>query len=259
MLDEQVIKRAAVHDDSPIRKASLGGCMNCGVETKWHAFAASDLATPAGRWGILTRTDGDRVWTYQGRSLFTFVGDHDASDINGVGLPGARPVVLLPNPPAPPPGITVQHSLIGPVYADLHGMSLYVFSCDRSGYGTPGVSCDWWSDDVVQREMFCPAADRCAEMWTPAQAPRNAVPRAGDWSVATISDPVRFPLRWAPVGAAHPTGSAQEIKVWTYMGRPVYTSTEDRVPAELRGHRIGNFLGPGQWTALFAGEREGPN
>lgn len=57
------------------------------------AAAASDMAE--GEFGILTRADGSRQWTYKGHPLYGWVKDSKPGDITGDGVKGvwhlARP------------------------------------------------------------------------------------------------------------------------------------------------------------------------
>ena len=49
----------------------------------WHPFKAPDNAEPQGFWGVGTREDGSKQWTYQGYALWTFDGDKKPGDMNG--------------------------------------------------------------------------------------------------------------------------------------------------------------------------------
>lgn len=222
-------------------------------DEKWLSFAAGALARPIKGWSIIDQGGGDRVWAFRNRPVYTFAGDHETGDMNGIGIDGAQLVVFAPAPPAPPE-ITMQRAWSGPVYADLTGLSIYTFKCTMPAPGTRKQEtffCDNWDSPVGHREMFCAAPDRCGERFRPILAPADRKPVGGRWSVATIPDPVRYPLRWIPAGteADEKPGA---VKVITYKGSPVYGWTEDEVPGEMWGNGIVHG-GAVQWNVIYAG------
>ena len=50
-------------------------------------FAAGD-ATGTGDWGVITRGDGQKQWTYKGKPLYTYRNDTKPGDQNGNGQDG---------------------------------------------------------------------------------------------------------------------------------------------------------------------------
>lgn len=55
---------------------------------KWPPYLAAEGAKANKKWGITTRKDGSKQWTYKGQPLYTWVGDTQAGDANGDGVGG---------------------------------------------------------------------------------------------------------------------------------------------------------------------------
>ncbi len=56
--------------------------------TNWPPFAAAADAKPEGEWTIVDRTDGSKMWAYDGKPLYTFIEDKKAGDMIGEGKGG---------------------------------------------------------------------------------------------------------------------------------------------------------------------------
>jgi predicted lipoprotein with Yx(FWY)xxD motif len=254
-LDPSVVRRLS---ESPgFQKVSMRpGAM---TEERWVPLFSGAMSNAVGEWKPVSIGDGLSVWAYQGQPLYTFVGDHEQGDARGLDVDSARLVVLRAEPKAPS-GVTVVRTLIGPVFADSKGMTLYIFTCrtpNPAGLDGPSggsFSCDNWNDDASYSEQYCPGRDRCAEKWAPYPAPSSTPPQGGTWSAAIIPDPVRYPMRWVPSSreAARAPGA---MSVLTYKGHPVYLSKNDQGPAELTGHGLWVLSGT-NWTAVLAGVSE---
>lgn len=54
----------------------------------WPPFAATAADKAEGDWGIITRADGAKQWTYEGHPLYTFAKDAKAGDMTGDGFKG---------------------------------------------------------------------------------------------------------------------------------------------------------------------------
>jgi len=223
---------------------------------KWRTLAAAAIAAPVGKWSIVSATDKSKVWAYDGRIVFTYTGDYESGDVNGVKLQGAELVVLHPTPDAPR-GIYAGRTLIGPAFVDSRGMTMYEFHCRLLTSGADGqagerYNCDGWNDDTLHREAFCPSFNRCAETFRPVEAPQNAKPNGGAWSVAVVADPLRFPLRWRPLKDNEdlPAGA---IKTWVFKGRPLYTATADRRPGDNWGELNSRGAAGSIWVVALAG------
>ena len=60
-----------------------GVSCNAVCQKSWLPFFAPSDAQPSGYWGVSTRIDGKKIWTYKDFELFTFVGDKVEGDANG--------------------------------------------------------------------------------------------------------------------------------------------------------------------------------
>ncbi|MER8546860.1 hypothetical protein [Mesorhizobium sp. M0684] len=54
----------------------------------WPPLKADANAKAEGEWTIVDRTDGTRMWAYEGKPLYTFIKDKKAGDVTGEGLGG---------------------------------------------------------------------------------------------------------------------------------------------------------------------------
>ena len=58
--------------------------------TVWPPFLAGADAKPTGDWGLATRKDGAKQWTFKKRPLYTFVRDTKPGEIEGDGFAGNK-------------------------------------------------------------------------------------------------------------------------------------------------------------------------
>jgi predicted lipoprotein with Yx(FWY)xxD motif len=56
--------------------------------TNWPPFAAAADAQPEGEWTIVERTDGTKMWAYEGKPVYTFIKDTKPGDVTGEGVGG---------------------------------------------------------------------------------------------------------------------------------------------------------------------------
>ncbi len=54
----------------------------------WPPLKAAAGAGAEGKWTVVERTDGTRMWAYEGHPLYTFVKDRKAGDVKGDGVNG---------------------------------------------------------------------------------------------------------------------------------------------------------------------------
>lgn len=54
----------------------------------WPPFAAAADAKAEGDWTIVDRTDGSKMWAYDGKPLYTYIEDKKAGDMTGEGKGG---------------------------------------------------------------------------------------------------------------------------------------------------------------------------
>ncbi|MGH1441646.1 MAG: COG4315 family predicted lipoprotein [Cellvibrionaceae bacterium] len=55
---------------------------------KWPPYIAASDAKAKKAWGLTTRKDGSKQWTFKGQPLYTWVGDTKAGDTTGDGVGG---------------------------------------------------------------------------------------------------------------------------------------------------------------------------
>lgn len=73
------------------------GTTNCYDQcaVNWPPFAAAADAAAEGEWSVVERKDGSKMWAYEGKPLYTFIGDKNPGDVTGDGRMGvwhvARP------------------------------------------------------------------------------------------------------------------------------------------------------------------------
>lgn len=99
-----------------------------------------------------------------------------------------------------PPGVILNGTRTGVIYANAKGLSLYTFDMDKE----PGKSA-------------CGAGE-CIDNWPALKAPDDAKP-FGDWSVITRDD-----------------GSKQ----WALHGKPLYTFVKDTKLGDVNGNNVAN-------------------
>lgn len=63
------------------------GKSNCydNCAKNWPPFMAAADAKPEGDWTIVERTDGSKMWAYDGKPLYTFVKDTKPGEVMGDG------------------------------------------------------------------------------------------------------------------------------------------------------------------------------
>jgi predicted lipoprotein with Yx(FWY)xxD motif len=54
--------------------------------TNWPALTAQDGDQASGDYGVITRDDGKKQWTYKGKPLYTWAKDQKAGDKTGDGV-----------------------------------------------------------------------------------------------------------------------------------------------------------------------------
>jgi predicted lipoprotein with Yx(FWY)xxD motif len=66
------------------------GKSNCydDCATKWPVLKADANAKASGEWTVVDRTDGTRMWAYEGKPLYTYAKDTKAGDMTGEGVGG---------------------------------------------------------------------------------------------------------------------------------------------------------------------------
>jgi len=197
-------------DTTPGQSACYGQCA-----AAWPPLTTSGAATLAagvpGTLGTITRTDGSKQVTYNGKPLYYFAKDEDAGDTYGQGIGGVWFVVqpeaaAIGSPAASPAAAaTVQtkhDAKLGTILADSKGLTLYRFTKDT----TPGQSA-------------CTGA--CAKAWPPLTTTGTPTLAAGvPGTLVTIT-------------------RADGTKQVTYNGMPLYYYATDKDAGDTYGQGIG--------------------
>jgi predicted lipoprotein with Yx(FWY)xxD motif len=192
------------------KSACSGQCL-----TAWPAVvpaAAAPVATGvAAKLGSITRVDGTRQVTVEGRPVYTFAFDKAPGDVTGQGDKGVW-YVISPSgaqiggaavktsaPASAATDLKVASTKLGKVIVDGKGMTVYYFTPDKAGSGKSACS------------------GQCLTAW-PAVVPKAATPTA--------------------TGVAAKLGSITRVdgtRQATVDGRPVYTFAFDKAPGDVTG------------------------
>jgi predicted lipoprotein with Yx(FWY)xxD motif len=198
-----------------------------GCEELLKPIAAPAVASVSGDWSIANAGDGVPQYAYKGKALYRAPDSLSDSEVAQLG--GWETVVYRKSAGAPPQ-IETRFSLVGSVYTDKAGRTLYVFTC-----GTPtgdGVRCDDPGDAAEYWAGLCGDGQECARRWRPYLAPGNARP-VGEWSVAEVS----YPMFTEATGVTYPPETPR-VKAWAYRDMPVYTYYEDKEPGDIWGNGV---------------------
>jgi len=187
------------------------------ADGSWRPARAPQFAKAMGDFDFVTRTDGIKQWTYQGKPLFTYEYDIAAGDAYGIGRDPQLDVAAVTRY-FMPDGVKVQHTPgQGRVLATAAGMTLYRRdghilqsgggrSLRRGNPARPAVGRD------IGTNARCDA--ECRKAWHPFVAPDDAQVQ-GFWDIATRED-----------------GTRQ----WVYQGYALWTYTGDRQPGDMNGN-----------------------
>lgn len=176
---------------------STGLCEGACLDT-WFPLEAPIVAIrPWDDWSVIEQNDGTRQWAYQGKALYTFVGDVNARDVFGNESSSDvwQVVVLEPAPPSPnwvKPIATDAGEMLGHV----DGMIIYYHDLKP---GRP---------DCIGYNVACVFPELRPIFAGPEDQP------VGYWTILPQAD-----------------GALQ----WGYKGHRLYTSTLDKYPGEFRG------------------------
>jgi predicted lipoprotein with Yx(FWY)xxD motif len=185
---------ASDRDGADGKSVCSGPCLD-----RWVPLAAPSVATSKDDWTVVARDDGFTQWAYRGKPLYTSRKDVKPGELKGDGEDGLwHAVVILPVPPAPP-GVTLQTTDIGSVFADANGRTLYA-----------------WFQPLDHLKMTC--NDDCMRTyWKPVPAPDGVHADVG-WSAVVRDD-----------------GSRQ----LAYGGLPLYSFAQDSRPGDIAGYNFG--------------------
>jgi predicted lipoprotein with Yx(FWY)xxD motif len=209
----------------------------------FQPILAPALASVSGDWSIVSAGAGRRQFAFKGQPLYAAPESQAEYDIAQL---GGWKVVLFRKGTGTPREVSKQLTLLGDVYADKAGRTLYTFSC-LSPAGD-GVNCDDPGDPAGYWVALCGDAKECARRWHPYVAPPNARP-VGLWSVVDVA----YPMFTSNPGITYPP-EAPRVKAWAYRGVPVYTYYEDKAPGDIWGDEV-RWIGGSAFYALLVSDR----
>ena len=189
-------------------------CAERGCARGFSPLEAPAIAAAMGEFAPVSRADGITQWSYRGRPLYVYDGDHTEEDVTGIDAdPRFKPAVVERY--FMPSDARIHRDIaLGAMLTTTGGLTLYQldrfideerheFRRDRGppslGHSLGTASCE----------------GECTKAWAPFEAPTGAQP-SGYWDVLTRAD-----------------GSHQ----WAYKGFALYTYRKDR-PGELQGHEL---------------------
>jgi predicted lipoprotein with Yx(FWY)xxD motif len=208
---------------APRSQQAKQGCEGC--KDSFQPVLAPALARVNGDWSIVEAGAGRRQYAYKGEPLYAAPDSIPDSDIADA---GAWKTVIYQKDPGTPQEIGKHFSIIGEVYADKEGKTLYDFICNTPS--RDGVSCDEPGDAATYWVALCGDSKECSKRWRPYLAADGAKP-VGDWSIVEVSDPIFTD----GTGFTYPA-DAPRVKAWAYRGRPVFTFYQDKRPGDIWGN-----------------------
>ncbi len=210
LVDEQTGMPLYTFANDPKGKAT---CVAQPCTDHWTPVQAAQLAKPLGDFTVVNRGDGLFQWAFKGKPLYSFDGDTEPGDANGLDAKWHAATVVRNFMPAQVK-IAINrfggHNLVTTA-----GMTLYVR--DRVVGTNTGHNLRTGSrgNPMVGKILGTKSCDaECAKTWNPLIAPADAQP-SGYWDVAARDD-----------------GSRQ----WTYRGYAVYSYVNDKKPGDMLGN-----------------------
>ncbi len=149
---------------------------------KQPPFLADAEAEPDGPWSLITREDGAKQWTYEGRPLYSSIRDRRPGDVNGDFRPTFAPL-----------GFPTAVKLV----RKPEGLFLATADDGRLLY--------------VRRGMQQRVCAGCAEELQPLRAPALAADR-GDWSIVNAGDGKQYAFKGQPLYFASETNAGSGIE-----------------------------------------------
>ena len=198
-----------------------GKCGQAACGTDWKPLLAGQLANAMGDFAVVNRIDGIQQWAYKGHPLFTYIGDVDLGDANGINADPHFKIAAIENYYMPAGVKIVPNQRRGGLLADNSGMTLY--ARDRIRFdGTGGHAARGADRGIPLLGMTigtsgCDA--ECSKEWHPLIAPADAKP-SGYWMLMKRED-----------------GKMQ----WAYQGYALYTYSGDKKPGDMIGQDMYNL------------------
>jgi predicted lipoprotein with Yx(FWY)xxD motif len=198
-----------------------GKCGDAACPKDWTPLLAGQLANTMGDFSIVNRTDGIQQWAYKGHPLFTYSGDLDLGDANGINADPRFKIAEIEHYYMPPGVKIIPNERRGGLLADNAGMTLY--ARDRIRFdGTGGHAARGADRGVPMLGMTigtsgCDAD--CSKEWRPLIAAADAKP-SGYWTLMKREE-----------------GQMQ----WAYQGYALYTYAGDKKPGDMIGQDTYNL------------------
>jgi predicted lipoprotein with Yx(FWY)xxD motif len=128
----------------------------------------------------------------------------------------------------------MQDTETGVVLADARGKTIYVYNCADDSFDQ--LACDMPDSPQVYRIAICGGGkvERCLRDWPYVVAEAGARSTSRSWSILEI-DPQTGHLATA--------GQQGALRVWAFLGAPVYTFAGDKKPGDMNGNGNGEFGG----------------
>ncbi len=215
-------------NDAPNKSNCIGDCART-----WIPVAAPAAAQPQGDWTVIDRAPGVRQWAFREKPVYTYSDDTSRASLAGGDVPGWNNVYTQ-RAPKHPEELTVQMSDVGDVLADSDGNTIYYYTCGDDSLDQ--LACDTMDSPQVYRIAIAGGGDwdRALKMWPYVQASANAESPSALWSVVYV-DP--------QTGRSADAGQEGALRVWAYMGRPLYTYAGDKETGDIEGNAIGEWQG----------------
>jgi predicted lipoprotein with Yx(FWY)xxD motif len=189
--------------------------------TQWEPYSAGAINRPLGPFGIQTRADGERQWTYMGQPLYTFAGDNAAGEVNGQGLDFGWTAALRSRDFLPDQVRLEEVPGRGIILATQSGHPLYTRHQFRYRFGGRNLYHGFGHNYAKGKELGTQGCDpSCLQDWKPLIAADFAVP-SGYWELMI-----------------RPDGARQ----WAYEGDALYTNVHDSEPKAVTGNNLYEYL-----------------
>ncbi|HCX14570.1 MAG TPA: hypothetical protein DGZ24_04565 [Rhodospirillaceae bacterium] len=179
----------------------------------WTPLVAGELAGSFGDWTVVSRLDGIRQWAFQGQPLYTFTGDTEIGDAEGLHFDSRWRTAAI-------------REYFMPEYVQMRKMSHFeyfttrdgqtIYTRDRYVYTAGSFHADGGSTSKISvgRKIGTDACGGpCDDVWVPFEANAEDQP-SGYWTIVTRSDSSRQ---------------------WAYQGYALYTHTSDKNPGDMLG------------------------
>jgi len=207
----------------------------------YKPIVAPAIARINGDWSVIDAVAGMKQYAFRGKPLYAAPAGLSEREVAEA---GGWEMVVIQKSPGRPAAIGKQLALMGEVYTDRKGMTLYTYNCSPGGGAGGGrgggPSCDDAGGPAVFMVALCGDSKECARRWHPYVAPANAKPE-GEFSIVEIT----YPMFTDPRGTIYPA-DAPKVKAWAYRGKPLFTYYQDEDPGDIWGDNT-----KGLWGSSF--------